>query len=118
MKKKIKANNANYYDEHFVQNHGNHRFSIYIKNGDSPFFEASISEIHPYDLAEYTWAKILRNGQIEYRRNSKIIEKMQLWDYDEEYYESIDDYINDCIDSVMVDIIEHDKDVESRIDRT
>ena len=118
MKRYIKANNANYYDQHFVLNHGKHRFSIYIKNSDSPFFEASISEIHPYDFAEYTWAKILRNGQVEYRRGSKVIDKMQLCDYDEEYYESIDDYINDCIDNVMVDIINFDKNVESMIDKT
>lgn len=118
MKRCIKANSQ--YPDYTIIQHGRQRFSVHI-NYDGPYegaFAAQISEIHPYDDADYAWAKIGFNGQAQFIKNGKVIDKLQLAGFEpddyEEYYEgcSVDTYINDCLDTVAVALMDINRDVE------
>lgn len=118
MKRYIKANTE--YPDYITITHGHRQFGVHI-NDDGPYegsFAASISEIHPYDDAEYTWAKIGFNGQTIFYRNGKVVDKMQLASYEpddyEEYYEgaAVDTYINDCLDTVATELLQMNRDVK------
>ena len=79
-------------------------------------FKANISEIHPYDLAEYAWAT-LENGEVRYYKNGKLIDRTF-------YFNSDDIGIEDSewADDVIMDVCDHliklNKNVEQRIDHT
>lgn len=118
MKRMIKASTE--YTEYINIQHGNKKFGVHI-NTDGPYegsFAAQISEIHPYDDAEYAWAKINFNGQVIFYQNGKVIDKMQLASYEpedyEDYYEnaSVNEYINDCLDTVAVELLNMNRNVE------
>ena len=82
MKKVIKSNtDLNLYNTFKL---GNKRFSVHsndIDNGPTadPMsmlrqFKAQVSEIHPYDDADYAWAN-LSKGVVDYYRSNKHIDK-------------------------------------------
>lgn len=82
MKKVIKSNtDLNLYNTFKL---GNKRFSVHsndIDNGPTadPMsmlrqFKAQVSEIHPYDDADYAWAD-LSKGVVDYYRSNKHIDK-------------------------------------------
>lgn len=79
-------------------------------------FKANVSEIHPYDLAEYAWAT-LENGVVRYYKNGKLIDRTF-------YFNSDDIGIEDSewADDVIMDVCDHliklNKNVEQRIDHT
>lgn len=119
MKRQINASSQ--YNDFITIQHGPRSFAVYI-NEDGPYegaFAAQISEIHPYDDAEYTWAKIDFNGRVLYYRNGKLVDKSQLWSYDPDDYEeqefdtsAVDQYINDCLDSIATDLLQMNRDVK------
>lgn len=108
----IKASSTFKYDDHFFQNHGRQKFSVYVKDPDSVDFEAMISEIHPYDDADYVWAYIKYNKQVEFLKGNRIVDKMQMNYFDEEDYESLQEYQNEVIDSVMVELLDMNRNVK------
>ena len=114
MKKYIKASS---YTSYFNINHGRQKFGVHFDpNGQYPgAFAAQITEIHPYDDAEYAWAKIEFNGQAKFIKEGKVIDKMQLPAYEEEDYESIEEYYNDMLDSVAVELSNMNKSVQPRM---
>lgn len=84
MKKVIKSNantDLNLYDTFKL---GKKRFSVHYNNIDNgpaadPVcmlrqFKAQVSEIHPYDDADYAWAN-LSKGVVDYYRSNKHIDK-------------------------------------------
>lgn len=76
-------------------------------------FKFQVSEIHPYDDAEYTWAKG-ENGIIKYIRNGKEVDRTHYmtaddWEMDNEEW---CDYI---IRVAMEDLTELNKDVKPRM---
>lgn len=79
-------------------------------------FKADVSEIHPYDLAEYAWAT-LEKGEVRYYKNGKLIDRTF-------YFNSDDIGIEDSewADDVIMDVCDHliklNKNVEQRIDHT
>lgn len=92
MKKVIKSSanvDLNLYDTFKL---GNKRFSVHsndIDNGPTADpvsmlrqFKAQVSEIHPYDDADYAWAN-LSKGVVDYYRSNKHI--------DRSYYGTSDD---------------------------
>lgn len=90
-------------------------FSVYMYDENDPIaVRFSISEIHPYDDAEYTWARY-DNLVVEFIKGGKVIDKMHMHDYDEDYYETVDEYVADLLDSTAVELIEMNKYVKPRI---
>jgi len=115
MKRLIKANSE--YSDYMTIQHGRQKFSVHI-NYDGPYegsFAAQVSEIHPYDDADYAWARIKHNGQVEFIKGGKIMDKMQLPSYDEADYEDISEYYNDMLDSVAVELMDINKAVKPRM---
>lgn len=74
-----------------------------------------VTKIAPYDDAEYYWAKVHGNGLIEFIYNGKIKDKMQMNSYDEDDYESVDDYYNDIIESAAEELKNFNKDIRPRM---
>ena len=114
MKRMIKATAADYYESKFPVHHGNQRYFCYFKDNDNgpAGYEAQLSRIAPYDDADHVWAKIEGNGLVKFMKSGKIIDKMQLWAYDADEYESYDEYVDDTLDNVVVELINMNKDIE------
>ena len=93
---------------------GNQKFAIHQNFPKDPNnLKADISEIHPYDDAEYTWARVGAKGTmyVEFIRNGKVIDSLQFGYYDEEYHDP-KAYIKDVINTVCEELLELNKDVE------
>ncbi len=114
----MKASTKNY-NGPFVHEHGRRRFSVYTKFEDDPdYFQCQVSEIHPYDLAEYAWAeKDSPCGATVYKAGKKI-GIINLPEYDPDNYEECYEYLDDIIDRIAVKLIWYNKGVEPRIDHT
>lgn len=107
------------YTDHDVYTHGRHKFSVYFKNSDDPAnFECQVSEIHPYDLAEYAWAKKDAPASASIIKNRKVIDTIPVKEYDEDAYEEDSEYINDVIDQICIELMRINDKVEPRIDHT
>lgn len=79
-------------------------------------FKADITEVHPYDLAEYAWAR-LADGVVKYYMNGKLIDQTYYFnadDMDVENYEWADVVVYDACDH----LIRLNKRVTPRIDHT
>lgn len=113
MKKYIRATK---YDDSMVWSHGNLRFRVYMNDCDEdhPVCVFQVSEIRPYDDADYAWAAC--NGRtVNYYRNNKKIASEPVILYDPEDYEEYRDYVDELIDSVCMTLRKYNKDVEPRI---
>lgn len=121
---KVKITAASSYDDFITINHGYQKFSVHIDNCDEdndtesfvmPRFQ--ISEIHPYDDAEYTWAK--RSDELAdrvlYIRDGRIVEKVRIWSYKPDEYEDPTEYVNDVLDTVAVNLMKKNSDVDPKI---
>lgn len=114
------------YSEHFVYSRSNTKFSIYTNDydeDDPDDFICQISEIHLYDLANYTWA--VKTTPVEvlfYKKNSRgynqMVGSMNVPEWDADNYEDGTEYVNDVIDRVCVELIHRNADVEPKIDHT
>ena len=111
------ANNySSPYTKYNTYQRGRKRYSVHSNEPTNPSsFKAQIREIHPYDDADYVWARIGARGAVEteFIQNGKIIDRMQMNYYDEDYYESVDEYYDDLIDAVCVELSNYNKDIES-----
>ena len=79
-------------------------------------FKADITEVHPYDLAEYAWAR-LADGVVKYYMNGKLIDRTYYFnadDMDVENYEWADVVVYGACDR----LIQLNKRVTPRIDHT
>ena len=107
--------------EYSTYQRGRQKFAIHENLPSDPnSWKASISEIHPYDEAEYTWARIGARGamEAEFIRNGKVVDRMQLNYYDPDDYEDLEPYFNDIIDSICLELRQYNKDVTPKIDHT
>lgn len=117
MKKLIVSSTE--YDKRITNNIGKQKFSVYLSETEDPYgFRFQISEIHPYDLTDYAWAKKISPMQVNFYDHGKVITTMTVPDYEEDDFESVDDYYQFVIDNVCMELRELNKNKESRIDRT
>lgn len=119
MKKLIRSSTtvqaAKKYDEYLNYTRGRTKFRIHISRNHEPDFEAQISEIHPYDEAEYAWAQIDANKLVKFFKEGKLIDKVQMHYYEDEDHEDVDEYIDDIIDQVCVGLRDINVGVEPRM---
>ena len=116
MKRYIHAN-QDLRDEYYkfkMPNGGTYRFAGKVDSVRG-FMWGEISKIAPYDDAEYVWAKISGNGQVKYIQDGKVIDKAQMWSYEDEDYENVDDYFSDIINEAAKDLVRYNKDIEPRM---
>lgn len=119
MKKLIVSSTLSEYDRNFVYNLGKQSFSVKVSESDDPYeFRFQISEIHPYDLTDYAWAKKVSPMEVNFYDDGKVIDRMTVPDYEEDDFESIGDYYQMVIDNVCEELRSINKSKNPRIDRT
>ena len=99
---------------------GTDRFSIHdnysddFDSNDANNYKATVSLLRPYDDADYTWARIGKSGgmRVEFIKDGKVQDTMQLWPYEDSDYESVEEYLDDILDRVIVELIDMNKHVE------
>ena len=110
MKRMIKA--ATQYDHYMTYNHGRQKFGVHYSDpnrfGD---MQAQVSEIHPYNEAEYAWAKI-EGPTVKFIKNGKVVDRMNLGTYEEDEWENLDEFIDSQIDTIAVALMDMNKDVK------
>ena len=109
MKRWVKGTTA--YDQSTVINHGPQRFHVKYTVDNDLIHAIQITEIHPYDDAEYAWARGI-GPQITFIRDGKVLDRMTIADFDEEYYETFDEYLADTFDAIAVELMNFNKDVK------
>ena len=115
-KKPIKASYAGGYTDYFTYNRGGTKFSIYSKYTDDPYnFQCSIEEIHPYDDADYYWIKKDGPASASLIKNGKTVGYIDIDEYDEDYYETPGEYIDDIIDYMCVELRNHNRNIKSKM---
>lgn len=82
------------------------RYMCHYGSIESPEFVAQLSKIAPYDDADYVWARIYENKKVDFIKDGHAIDSMQLPRYDEDDYESVGEYVDDCIDQVVIKLNE------------
>lgn len=111
---------TNKYDRYISVNHGPRKFGVHIDDFSDPKFNNwgmprfQMSEIHPYDDAEYAWCKRSEklSNQVEFYRSGKFLDVMYIWAYEPDDYESYDAYVDDVLDDVAVTLRDLNKDVK------
>ena len=107
------------YTGHYVYTWGNQKYSIYFKNADDPAnFQCQVSEIHPYDMAEYAWARKDGPASASIIKNRKVINTIDVPEYDEDNYEEDSEYLNDVIFDMCKALRDTNARVKPVIDRT
>lgn len=92
----------------------NYRFSGQVDR-EHGWMYGDIQKLSPYDDADYVWAKVDGNGQFKFIHKGKVIDKMQVHYYDEDDYDSVDEYFNDVIESVAEELVSLNKSIEPRM---
>lgn len=107
------------YGEHYTYQRGHTKFSVYTKNDNDPAnFQCQVSEIHPYDMAEYAWAEKDSPASATVYRGNKRIGYIRVPEYDLDNYEDDNEYLDTVIDIIACKLRQFNRDVEPRIDRT
>lgn len=92
----------------FEFQHGRKRFMGRIVEDNNIIRSGQITQIHPYDDADYAWAKI-EGPVVKFIRDGKVIDKMTIFEYDDEYYEHDWEYIDEVLDTIAVELINLDR---------
>lgn len=107
---------TNQYPEFNTVYHGKQKFAVHSTDMTDVFhFACQVTEIHPYDDADYCWARMGENKQVQFIQKGKVIDKMQMHYYEPEDYESPYDYIDDIVDSICVELLQFNRSVEPRM---
>ena len=123
MKRVIRAAQQSSYEDFMTIHHGRQKFGVHIDVSDSPKDNNwgpprfSMSEIHPYDDGDYAWCKRDDSSslRVDFFRNGKKLDSMNLWSYESDDYENYTDYIDDVLDQVAIELMDVNKDVKPRM---
>lgn len=126
----ITAYNASDFDESNTYEYGGQKYRIYDTKSSDPLLPGykilQISEIHPYDDADYAWAIYDAADNPNYAcivRNGKTEDRIAIspWADNEEYYEeyydadsALDQYRNEVIIQLAYALRESNEDVKPR----
>lgn len=95
----INATSSNDFDNRQTYTKNGTRYSVYLKNEDNPDqLMFNISEIHPYDDADYAWAMKVSPLQVNIIRDGNIISAFDLPEWDWDMYEDENEYITEVVD--------------------
>ena len=115
--KKVLASKDEYFTYDRPSGRSVQKYGIDMYNDDTKYLKFQISPIHPYDDADYTWARCgyIGGNLVQFIFKGKVVDRMQLWSYDEEDYEDEDEYIREVIDAVCTELNHFNADVEPRM---
>ena len=116
-RRKIIAASANDYTGRFTYNRGGQKFIVYTKYENDPYsFQCQITEVHPYDDGEYFWVKKDAPASATvYTDAGKRYGYIEVDEYDEEFYESPEEYIDAIVDYMCSELRNYNRNVEPRI---
>lgn len=115
---KIYAKASPKYENTAIVQHGPNikYFAYYTIIGDlNPTVEFSLSKIAPYVEADFVWAKKGLGAYVDFIQDGKVIDKMTLWAFEPDEYESFDEYVNSVFDEVALELEEYNKDVKQTV---
>lgn len=96
--------------------HGQVKISVHDNDPKWPDeYVCQVSEIHPYDDADYAWAKKDSPVSAKIIQNKKVIDTIQLPEWDDDSFEDENEYYNDVIDMMARAIRKINKNVKSKI---
>lgn len=116
-----KCNDTLDYDDltegyHSFNWHGQVKISVHDNDPKWPDeYVCQVSEIHPYDDADYAWAKKDSPVSAKIVQSNKVIDTIQLPEWDDDSFEDENEYYNDVIDIMARAIRQINKGVESKI---
>lgn len=123
-KKPVKASKVPSYTGHYTHKLSNgRRYSVYtMYEGDADNFQCQITEIHPYDEAEYYWIRKESPASATVYRNGKKQGYIELREWDDDAQDEYDDrdenFIADLVHYMCEELYAYNKDIEPRIDHT
>jgi len=82
---------------------------------DPSQFMFEILEVHPYDEADYAWAKKVSPTSFNIYKDGRRISSLPVPDFDDEIYEDVIEYYNECLDIAYLALIEANKDVKPQM---
>lgn len=106
------------YENFAIVEHGpNIKYSAHytIITGLNPIVEFTLSKLAPYVEADFVWARKGLGACVDFIQDGKVIDKMTLWSFEPEQYESFDEYVNHVFDEVALELEEHNKDVKQTV---
>lgn len=95
-----------------------HNYSVRVYNEDDPSrLQLQISGLHPYDDADYAWARVesFRPTLAQIIKNGAFLSSVNMQCYEEEDWESSDEYVDEFIDRIIAELEVVNKDVKPKI---
>ena len=100
-------------------NYKRNKFSVYDKYEEDPMnYQCQVSEIHPYDLADYAWARKDSPSSAVIIKSGRIIKTIPVPEYDEDIYEHDWEYFQEVTETIFDALIDENKNVKPMIDHT
>ncbi len=117
MKRLVRASYVNNVDpveiKTILQHGPNGRYSVRGEyNPENGRIKADVTKLAAYDDADYVWARIDDNWTVKFIQDGKQIDRMILWSYEPDDYESVEEYVNDVLDQVVVELIDSNEDIK------
>jgi len=99
--------------DYMTYTQGGQRFGVHLYSDDPLYPKFQVTEIHPYDDADYTWARCGYKGaaNVQFIKNGKVVDQMQWYTYEEDEG-SPEDYIDKMIDETCSQLRSFNKDVK------
>lgn len=112
MKRVIKATT----DTQVLNWHGTAKYFVRFDKESSTVdnFVIQISKVSPYDDADYVWAEV-NQAQGLFIQDGKVIDKMMMWTYEDEWFESEDEFFDNVIDTVIYELEEYNSEIDPKI---
>ncbi len=111
-------------NHHIIQDHHlldpGCSYSVYTNNEDDPTkLSIQVSELHPYDDAVYAFARVesFRPNVAQIIKNGSFISSVTMPEYDEDDWETPQEYVDEFIDRIFYELHRVNKDVEPKIMR-
>ena len=118
MKRYIKSSKiTDDYTDHYNVKYDWVKFSVYTKYADDPeMFQCQITELHPYDDAEYAWVKKDSPTDATVYKNGKPYGHIEVREWDEEaeqeYKGNIQKFINEMVKHLCYELRKFNRDVK------
>lgn len=106
------------YENFVIVEHGpNIKYAAHytIVEGLGRTIEFALTKLAPYVEADFVWARKGLGANVDFIQDGKVIDKMTLWSFEPEQYESFDEYVNNVFDQVALELEEHNKDVKQTV---
>ena len=116
MKRYIKSVSSPYENTYSFEHGPNKKFLAQWNDSDNIIRNGQVTAIHPYDDAEYAWAKI-DGPKVTFIKDGKVLDHMTIADYDEDWWDDgngggYDAYISDVFDTIAVELLNFNRDVK------